>query len=66
MKGTDTMFSISPRKIFFVDQEADVETNMVFTTNNYNLTNYCKLNKISLDDLNETHVKNLISYPKSR
>ena len=39
MKGTDTMFSISPRKIFFVDQEADIETNMVFTNNNYNLTN---------------------------
>ena len=39
MKGTNTMFSISPRKIFFVDQEADIETNMVFSNSNYNLTN---------------------------
>uniref|UniRef100_A0A6C0CZJ3 DNA topoisomerase n=1 Tax=viral metagenome TaxID=1070528 RepID=A0A6C0CZJ3_9ZZZZ len=33
-------------------------------TNNYNVNNYCKLNKISLDDLNETHVKKITSYPK--
>lgn len=34
-------------------------------TNNYNLKNYCKLNKISLDDLNVEHIKKITSYPKN-
>ena len=33
-------------------------------TNNYNLKNYCKNKKISLDDLNDEHVRIIISYPK--
>ena len=31
---------------------------------NYNLKNYFKYKKISIDELNDTHVKHIISYPK--
>ena len=58
--------TIKPDKVTYLDYEIKTGKYGLYLTNgheNHNLTNYCKNKKLSLDDLNDEHVRIITSYP---